>query len=163
MEWASRSLFFVNNGTIKNIRATMSSMYLTCMSSPALPNLKKSSFVISIKYCSFCGGRFIYLDCVALIVEHLLGLWSTTLYLWMPKCDPVKLADVSIKCGIFQGDISPLLFCLALNPMSMLLHPISGYQAIADRQINHMLYMDDLKLFAKSDAQLSTFCSHVFM
>ena len=80
------------------------------------------------------------------------------------KCDPVKLADVSIRCGIFQGDtLSPLLFCLALNPLSMLLHPMSGYQATADRQINHMLYMDDLKLFAKSDAQLSTLLHTVHM
>jgi len=29
------------------------------------------------------------------------------------------MADINIKCGIFQGDcISPLLFCLALNPLS---------------------------------------------
>ena len=47
----------------------------------------------------------------------------------------------------------------------MLLHPMSGYQATADRQINHMLYMDDLKLFAKSDQctaeYLTLYCTYV--
>ena len=68
----------------------------------------------------------------------------------MPNRDPVKLATVSIRCGIFQGySLSPLLFCLSLNPLSMLLDSMDGYQVMGG---NHMLYMDDLKLFAKSDA-----------
>ena len=45
----------------------------------------------------------------------------------------------------------------------MLLHPMSGYQATSDRQINHMLYMDDLKLFAKCDIQLNTLLRTVHM
>jgi len=48
-------------------------------------------------------------------------MWRTTLYLQVPDNNVVQLSDVSIKCGIFQGDtMSPLLFCLALNPLSYL-------------------------------------------
>jgi len=47
-----------------------------------------------------------------------------------------------------------LLFCVALNPISLLLNNLGGNQATASRQIKHLLYMDDLKLFAKSNAQL---------
>ena len=39
------------------------------------------------------------------------------------------LSEVSVKCGIFQGDtLSPLLFCLALNPLSYLLYNLKGYK-----------------------------------
>ena len=88
-------------------------------------------------------------------VEHLLLLWQTTLYLQLPSTNPVRVASMSIKCGIFQGDtLSPLLFCIALNPLSMLLDPLSGYQVAPDQQLTHLLYMDDLKLFARNDTQL---------
>jgi len=67
----------------------------------------------------------------------------------------MKVAAVSIKCGIFQGDtLSPLLFSIALNPMSMVLDPLNGYQVTSDQQLTHLLYMDDLKLFARNDSQL---------
>ena len=97
-------------------------------------------------------------------IEQLLSLWSTTLYLRMPTCDPVMLAAVSIKRGIFQGDtLSPLLFCLTLTPLSMLLDSLSGYQATTTRRVNHLLYMDDIKLFAKSDIQLERLLHTVYM
>ena len=97
-------------------------------------------------------------------IGHLLALWNTTLFLRRPNRDPVKLATVSIRCGIFQGDtLSPLLFCLSLNPLSMLLDSMDGYQIMGGRQMNHMLYMDDLKLFAKSDAQLERLLRTVHM
>jgi len=69
----------------------------------------------------------------------------------------LRMSVVSIQCGLFQGDtLSPVLFCLSLNPLSLLLDTLNGYQATATQQLNHMLYMDDLKLFAKSDVQLKT-------
>ncbi|KAI5716587.1 hypothetical protein M8J76_009066 [Diaphorina citri] len=63
------------------------------------------------------------------------------------------------KTGIYQGDsLSPLWFCLAINPLSHLLKASeSGYRLdIQDTstKISHLLYMDDLKLFAETPAQL---------
>ena len=85
-------------------------------------------------------------------VEHLFTLWCSTLFLQIPCLDPVKLVEVSVKCRIFQGgSLNPLLFCITL---STLLDLQPGYQITSDRQLNHLLYMDDLKLFAKNDAQL---------
>ena len=66
------------------------------------------------------------------------------------KSDPIK-----IKCGIFQGDsLSPLLFCLALIPLSNELNNTGYGYKIFDRTINHLFSMDDLKLFAKNDQDL---------
>ena len=60
------------------------------------------------------------------------------------------IVDVAIKCGIYRGDaLSPLQFCIALNPLSALLDRITfGYQFKSGTTFNHLLYMDDFKLYA---------------
>ena len=70
-----------------------------------------------------------------------------------------RLADVQIKRGIFQGDsLSPILLVLALIPLSMLLNKAKeGYSLGKDRaKLNHLLFMDDLKLYGKDKNQLDS-------
>ena len=64
-------------------------------------------------------------------------------------------SSINIKRGIFQGDsLSPLLFCLSLAPLSsMLSNTKCGYE-IYRKKVNHLFYIDDLKLFARNDGQL---------
>ena len=60
-----------------------------------------------------------------------------------------KLGEVNIRRGIFQGDsLSPILFVMALIPWSTVLNKTKvGYGLVNNRgKINHLLYMDDLKL-----------------
>ena len=62
-----------------------------------------------------------------------------------------------IQCGIFQGDsLSPLLFCICLIPLMKQLYRFNtGYEEhITKTKISHLLYMDDLKLIAKSQEEL---------
>ena len=93
----------------------------------------------------------INIDCL----RQLIPLWRTTLFLQLPNSAPAELSTVSVKCGIFQGDtLSPLLFCLALNPLSYLLDHLDGYRVSIDMCLMHLLYMDDLKLFARNDIDL---------
>ena len=63
----------------------------------------------------------------------------------------MEINDIMIRRGIFQGDtLSPLLFILAINPVSYLLDK-SGYgYKIENITYSHILYMDDLKTFAAS-------------
>ena len=62
-----------------------------------------------------------------------------------------------IKRGIFQGDsLSPLLFTMSLNPLSQELQKTGyGYQLDEQTKINHLLYVDDLKLYGTSDNKLT--------
>ena len=54
-----------------------------------------------------------------------------------------------------SGDtLSPLLFCLVLNPLSYLLDSLDGYRISSELRLTHLLYMDDLKLFARIDDDL---------
>ena len=69
------------------------------------------------------------------------------------------LAEVNIKRGIFQGDsLSPLLFIVAMIPMTKVLHKIkNGYQLKkGGSRINHLMFMDDIKLFGRSMDEIDT-------
>ena len=60
------------------------------------------------------------------------------------------LGEVKIERGIFQGDsLSPLLFVIVLIPLTHILRKASpGYEfANSKEKMNHLLFMDDLKLY----------------
>ena len=84
--------------------------------------------------------------------------WKTSLHL-NHRDGQIKTDHFSINTGIFQGDSrSGLLFILSLLPLSWLLNTSNiGYRI--NRQgdiISHLLFMDDLKLFAANDNQLAS-------
>ena len=63
-----------------------------------------------------------------------------------------SLAETKIQRGIFQGDaLSPLLFIIAMMPLNHILRKCTaGYKlSRSQEKINHLIYMDDIKLFAK--------------
>ena len=68
-----------------------------------------------------------------------------------------ELARVNIQKGIFQGDtISPLLFIIDLIPLSHSLQKVNArYQLVKGqhKKINHLLFMDDLKLYEDSEKE----------
>ena len=60
--------------------------------------------------------------------------------------------EIPIERGIFQGDsFSPLLFCIALFPLSRIIDNINGGYKVSNTTITHLFYMDDLKLYAKNE------------
>ena len=61
-----------------------------------------------------------------------------------------------INSGIFQSDsLSPLLFCFALTPLSYELNDTGHGYNIGEEKINHLFYMDDLKLCGKVTKNLT--------
>jgi hypothetical protein len=65
--------------------------------------------------------------------------------------------DIKIQCETFQGDsLPPLLFCTFFIPLTEQLNRLNtGYEEhITKTKISHLLYMDDLKLIAKSEEEL---------
>ena len=68
-----------------------------------------------------------------------------------------ELDEVEIKQGIFQGDSSSLLvFLLALIPLSLILGKAKAAYEFSEsnEMINHLLFMDDLKLYSQSEKGL---------
>ena len=62
-----------------------------------------------------------------------------------------------IKQGVFQGDsLSPLVFVLALIPLSLILRKAKAAYKFSEskEKINHLLFVDDLKLYNQSEKGL---------
>ncbi|PIO61861.1 hypothetical protein TELCIR_16600 [Teladorsagia circumcincta] len=69
----------------------------------------------------------------------------------------VKSKPLDVKRGVMQGDtLSPLLFCMAISPISSVLRiTVSPYRTATGAltpnsgplEINHQFYMDDLKVY----------------
>ena len=74
----------------------------------------------------------------------------------------IQTTNIRIQRGIFQGDsLSPLLFCLTIDPLSKVLkcckagyNLSKGRKKDENKKVNHLLFMDDLKLYAESEKQL---------
>ena len=70
-----------------------------------------------------------------------------------------SLAEVKIQRGIFQGDtLSPLLFVIAIMSLNHILRKFTAWYKLSKSQekINHLMYMDDIKQFAKNGKELET-------
>ena len=69
------------------------------------------------------------------------------------------LGTVKIRRGIFQGDsLSPLLFVLAMVPLTLILRKTKVFYETkkGGGKINHLMFIDDIKLFAKNEDQVDS-------
>ena len=85
----------------------------------------------------------------------------------MPCSGNSEFGEVDIKRGIFQGDsLSPLVFVLALIPLSLISRRAKAAYEFSEskEKINHLLFMDDLKLYSQSEKGLDSLAQtvHVF-
>uniref|UniRef100_A0A3Q4GLN3 Carbonyl reductase 1 n=1 Tax=Neolamprologus brichardi TaxID=32507 RepID=A0A3Q4GLN3_NEOBR len=62
------------------------------------------------------------------------------------------------NCGIYQGDaLSPLLFSIRLNPLSEIIDKTDyGYRLRTGAVVSHLLYINDIKLYAKSERDIDS-------
>ncbi len=86
-------------------------------------------------------------------IKNSMKLWKTSL-----EANSKPIAQVTIKCGIYQGDaLSPLLFCIGLNPLSQIITKTGyGYRFRSGTIISHLLYMDDIKLYARNERDIDS-------
>ena len=97
------------------------------------------------------------------LLEGSMPNWKTVL-----TAGGQELGEVDIRRGIFQGDsLSPLLFVVAMIPISILLNREKmGYRLGGEvgqggeggKRINHLLFMDDLKLYGRNWEEVEKLC-----
>ena len=70
------------------------------------------------------------------------------------------LGTVKIRRGILQGyGLSPLIFVICMIPPSKVLCRAKAAYSLGDVKINHFLFMDDLKMFAKNKKEIESLVS----
>ena len=77
----------------------------------------------------------------------------------------LDLCKVDVNRGIFQGDsLSPLIFVICMIPLSLLLRKVkASYQwGRKEFELNHLLFVDNLKLFGKRVDQIDSLVQTVF-
>ena len=87
-------------------------------------------------------------------IEKIMKIWRVELI-----AGGRRLAEAKIQRGIFQEDaLSPLRFIITMMPLNHILRKCTaGYKlSKSQEKINHLMYMDDIKLFAKSEKNKKT-------
>ena len=87
-------------------------------------------------------------------------LFGKTMNSWRLEltCGAETLGKVPIKRGNFQGDgISLLLFVIALIPLTHISRTANpGWEFRTAETINHLLFIDDLKLYSRIEKALNS-------
>ena len=90
------------------------------------------------------------------VAENINSLLVNSMEMWkvMLCSGNSDLGEVEIKRDIFQEDtLSPLVFVLALIPLSLILRKTKAAYEFSEskEKINHLFFMDDLKLYSRSE------------
>ena len=123
---------------------------------------KKAYDFVPHSWINECMEMFGIAENVRNLLKKSMEQWNLSL-----SSNGEDLGEMNVRIGIFQGDsLSPLLFVLSMVPLSLILRKVNAYYEWGkkDYKLNHLLYMDDLKLFAKSEEQIDTLVRtvHVF-
>ena len=101
------------------------------------------------------------------LAENIIGFIKKSMNKWKTNLYPDgKIHEsVPIRRGIFQGDsFSPLLFVIALKPLTHILREKEmRYQLEKNgAKVNHLFFMDDLKLYGKYEKQIDSLIKTVW-
>ena len=121
---------------------------------------RKAFDIVPHSWISECMSMFGIAKNMEEFLKNSMANWKTELFVYAQS-----LGQVNIKRGIFQGDsLSPLLFVLCMISLTLLLRQTkAGYQFKGRHEkINHLLYMDDLKLYGKDEAQIDSLVKSVY-
>ena len=81
------------------------------------------------------------------LLKEIMTNWKTRL-----NVTGKQFGEVNIERGIFQGDfLSSLLFVITMFPLTSILRQANAGDLLSreDGKINHLLFMDDVKLYSK--------------
>ena len=110
------------------------------------------------------------LDCLDMlaIADNVRSFLEKSMKKWklLLNSNGSDLCEVDVNRGIFQGEnLSPLIFVICMIPLSLLLRKVKASYEWGRKEfkLNHLLFMDDLKLFGKSEDQIDSLVQTVFI
>ena len=94
------------------------------------------------------------------IADNIVNVFENGKETWITEliaCNE-SLGEVDIRRGIFQvNSFSPLLFVVVISLSIILNETDLGYVTSRNQELSHLLFMDDLELYAKSERKLDLF------
>ena len=144
----SKDQLLVNKAILKNFRRMLTNLPMAWIDYKKTYDMVPYSWIL--KCLKMAGAAK---NMISIISSSVIN-WNTVL-----TSGGMVLGQVDIWRGIFQGDsLSPLLFIMIMLPLTLVLQKIrAGYKLAKDmKPINHLLFMDDLKLYGTSDDQLDS-------
>ena len=154
--YGCKDQLMINNVILENCKKKKKNL------STAWIDYKKAFDSASHSWILACLRMYKINPLLTTFVEVSMRQWKTNMVL-VHESGVLETGPISIKRGIFQCDsLSPLLFTMSLNPLSQELWKTGcGYQLDKKTKINHLFYVDDLKLYGINDNQLNGLISTV--
>ena len=150
--WIRRRERLISDMVMKNCKRRKTSLSMIWL------DFKEAYDMITLSWIVKCLEIYNIAGNITAVIKNSMKQWNTEL-----TSGNEKICKIDIKRGIFQGDsLSPLLFVMCMMPLSTLLEKENaGYYLGKNRgKINHLLCMDDMKLYARqikeTDALIST-------
>ena len=108
-----------------------------------IDNKKKAYDMVPQSWLINCLKMYKISDEVINFIERAMKTWRVEL-----TAGGKSFAEAKIERGIFQGDaLSPLIFIIAMMPLSRIPRKCTARYKL--EKIKHLMYMNDIKLFAK--------------
>lgn len=163
MEVENRNLLCENQlGTVRMVQGAKEQVLLNLdlnkhhknSLSTAWIDVKKAFDSVDHVYLSDCIGKLGFPKWINKFLNKTISKWAINI---IYKNE--KILKKKVQRGILQGDsLSPLLFVLCIDPLSRLLNSKYGKVEVPTNEgmyiTNHLLFIDDLKLIAKSEEDL---------
>ena len=150
----TKDQLLIDKAILKNCRRRLTNL------SMAWIDYRKAYDMVPHSWILECARMVGVAQNIITLIENSMTNWKTVL-----TSNQEVLGTVDIKRGIFQGDsLSPLLFVIIMIPLSLILRDTrAGYQLEKDGcKVNHLLFMDDLKLYGKNNNQIDSLVQTVW-
>ena len=136
----TNDLFYIDRAVIKEVKSRNKNLAMAWIDYKKVYDMVPHSWIIE------CLDLFGVAESIKNLLVNSMETWKVML------CSrSSELGEVEIKCGIFQEDsLSPLVFVLALIPLSLILRKMKAAYAFSEskEKINYLLFRDDLKLYS---------------
>ena len=118
---------------------------------------KKAYDMVPHSWILECMRLYGVSDSVTNFLKRSMSKWMVQL----TSCGEIS-GTVNIRRGIFQGDsLSPILFVICMIPLTEILRKVKMGYTLDGIKINHLFFMDDLKLFGKNENEIDSLASTV--
>ena len=142
----TNDLLYIDRAVIKEVNSRNKNL------ARAWINYKKAYNMVSHSWIIECLDLFGVAENIKSLLVNNMEKWKVMLC-----SEKSELGEVEIKRGIFEGDsLSLLVFVLAFVPLSLILRKAKAAYEFSEskEKINHLLFMDDLKLYSRSEKGL---------